>query len=80
MRYVLARVEMNTREKAYRFYLSEGIRLLTVNTANMVQGSELNMTLNEFISGKTPEKQKEENEAKANEIVVGFVNKIKEYQ
>lgn len=80
MRYVLARVEMNTREKAYRFYISEGIRILTENTAGLVNGNELTMTLNEFISGKTPKQQKEENEAKAEQIILSFINKTKEYQ
>ena len=45
------------RDMAYRFYIAEGIRLITENTAKEVQGGYLNKSFNDVIKPTKEEKR-----------------------
>lgn len=81
MRYVLARVSMNIREEAYRFYLGEGIRFISENTAKYVtDGHYVTKSWIDFIKFKSDKDEAEENERKANTIVRSFLDNIERYK
>lgn len=49
MRYVEARYKKDCRDEAYRIYLSDGLKVLTENTAHFAGGSALTMRLYEIL-------------------------------
>ena len=52
MRYAQARYNQHQRDLAYRIYVSEGLRILTENTAKMVQGTYLTVNFHDIINPK----------------------------
>lgn len=61
MKYVLARIKDRVKTYAYRYYITDGIKVLTSNTAKFAGGSELVLSYREMIdvnSEKDPDKEK----------------------
>ena len=52
MRYVLARFQSEQREETYRFYIAEGIRVLTENTTGKEDRTYMNKSLYDILSPK----------------------------
>ena len=52
MRYAQARYNQHQRDLAYRIFVSEGLRILTENTAKMVQGAYLTVNFLDIIDPK----------------------------
>ena len=52
MRYAQARYNQHQRDLAYRIFVSEGLRMLTENTAKMVQGAYLTVNFLDIINPK----------------------------
>ncbi len=52
MRYAQARYNQHQRDLAYRIFVSEGLRILTENTAKMVQGAYLTVNYLDIIDPK----------------------------
>lgn len=60
MRYVIGTLNIDGREMAYRFYISEGIRILTENTAMQVAGRQFTSSFSDIlkpqkVETRTPE-------------------------
>lgn len=60
MRYVIGTLNIDGREMAYRFYISEGIRILTENTAAQVAGRQFTSSFSDIlkpqkVETRTPE-------------------------
>ncbi len=60
MRYVIGTLNIDGREMAYRFYISEGIRILTENTAAQVAGRQFTRSFSDIlkpqkVETRTPE-------------------------
>lgn len=72
MRYVDSRVQQEELESSYRFFVSEGIKILTKNTSGGTETEILKMNFNEFIQKKKapPETRT------ANEIITGIKDKL----
>lgn len=52
MRYAQARYNQHQRDLAYRIFVSEGLRILTENTAKMAQGAYLIVNFLDIINPK----------------------------
>lgn len=52
MRYAQARYNQHQRDLAYRIFVSEGLRILTENTAKMAQGAYLTVNFLDIIDPK----------------------------
>lgn len=52
MRYAQARYNQHQRDLAYRIFVSEGLRILTENTAKMTQGAYLTVNFLDIINPK----------------------------
>ena len=52
MRYAQARYNQHQRDLAYRIFVSEGLRILTENTAKMAQGAYLTANFLDIINPK----------------------------
>ena len=52
MRYAVARYSKNQRDNAYRFYLTDCLRMITENAAKMCQGTYITDRFCDIITGK----------------------------
>jgi len=50
MRYVEAKTAETADAEAYRFYIAEGLKVLTGNTARFAGGTELKLSLSDVLS------------------------------
>lgn len=50
MRYVLARLKQYQRDEAYRFYVSDVLRAVAINTAGGNERMTINMSLHEILT------------------------------
>lgn len=55
MRYVLARVNQNQRDEAYRICVTDSLRILTENTAAIVGGKEFRFRYADLVFKKQEE-------------------------
>jgi hypothetical protein len=60
MRYVLARVEENQEAKAYRFYITDALMVISQNTGRIIGGSELTKSFRSILEGSTKDERSSE--------------------
>ena len=79
MRYVSSKINLKIDDDMYRFYISNGVKILTSNTARFAGGSELVKTFREIMSPveAETEEDKQESEQAAQEIIQKMKQKIK---
>ena len=74
MRYVVSKIAIDQKEATYRFYLSEGIRIIAENTANMsMTGGQLLKASLADILGESDTVQEEQSEPRAAEDVISHI-------
>jgi len=72
LRYVKSRVNKETQDKAYRIYVTDSFKMITENSARMVNGGKyLKLRYIELI-GNAPQEEKRTSE----EIIAGIRDKL----
>lgn len=69
MRYAVARYQSHQRDLAYRFYISEALRIISENTARFGGGSYMTSKFSDIVTPKNRDKRTGE------EIVADIVNR-----
>lgn len=74
MRYVVSKIAIDQKETTYRFYISEGIRIIAENTANMsMTGGQLLKASLADILGESDTVQEEQNEPRTADDVISHI-------
>lgn len=74
MQYVLTRIKERAKTYAYRYYIADGIKILTSNTAKFAGGSELVSSYREIIDINS--ERNSDNEKSGEEIIAHMKKKI----
>lgn len=69
----MARLGRSSNELLYRGFLTEGIKVLTKNTANAAGGEVMNLNFIEFTNGKT---EKVEDDRTSDEIIEDISSRL----
>ena len=80
MRYVSSKLDQKMDGDIYRFYISNGIKILTANTAKFAGGSELTKTFRDIVRPpiQETEQDKQEQEQEAQSVINQMIAKMKD--
>jgi hypothetical protein len=75
MRYVVSKIAIDQKETTYRFYLSEGIRIIAENTANMSMtgGQLLKASLADILGESDTVHEEEQSEPRTADDVISHI-------
>ena len=80
MRYVSSKLDQKMDDDIYRFYISNGIKILTSNTAKFAGGSELTKTFRDIVRPpmQETEQDKQEQEQEAQSVINQMIARMKD--